>query len=80
MSNADVEKIILSSADRACLTWVKAKRSGANGQCVEIASAAGRIAIRDSKDPDGPVLIYTTSEFKAFLQGARNGEFGPFAD
>jgi hypothetical protein len=71
---------MLSIADRACLTWVKAKRSGANGQCVEVASTAGHIAIRDSKDPDGPTLVYTSSEFKAFLQGARNGEFGPFAD
>jgi Domain of unknown function (DUF397) len=32
--------------------------------------------MRDSKDPDGPILVYTVAAFKAFLDGARNGEFG----
>jgi hypothetical protein len=68
-------KITLSTSEREDLAWLKARSSTANGQCVEIASAAGNIAIRDSKDPDGPVLVYTTSEFRAFLDGARNGEF-----
>jgi hypothetical protein len=80
MSTPNTGKIILSDAERADLTWVKAQYSGSNGQCVEIASAAGRVAIRDSKDPDGPILLYTTGEFKAFLHGARNGEFDRFAD
>jgi Domain of unknown function (DUF397) len=73
-------KIVLSDAERADLIWVKAQHSGSNGQCVEIASAAGRIAIRDSKDPNGPILVYTPGEFKAFLHGAQNGEFDRFAD
>jgi hypothetical protein len=68
-------KILLSDAERAGLAWLKAQSSAGNGQCVEIASAAGRIAIRDSKDPDGPILVYTPGEFRAFLDGARNGEF-----
>lgn len=80
MSTPNTGKIILSDAERADLTWVKAQYSGSNGQCVEIASAAGRVAIRDSKDPDGPILLYTTGEFKAFLHGARSGEFDRFAD
>lgn len=65
----------MSSPERESLAWLKARSSTANGQCVEVASAAGGIAVRDSKDPDGPILIYTTSEFRAFLDGARNGEF-----
>jgi Domain of unknown function (DUF397) len=69
------EKITLSEAERRELSWLKAQCSTANGQCVEIASSAGRIAMRDSKDPDGPVLVYTPTEFSAFLEGARNGEF-----
>lgn len=69
------EKITLSDAERGALFWLKAQRSGANGQCVEIASTTGRIAMRDSKDPDGPILVYTPAEFNAFLEGARNGEF-----
>ena len=68
-------KITLSEAERASLAWLKAQPSSHNGQCVELASTAGRIAIRDSKDPNGSILVYTSDEFKAFLDGARNGEF-----
>jgi hypothetical protein len=75
MNAAPTGKITLSASEREGLAWLKAHSSTANGQCVEIASAVGNIAIRDSKDPDGPVLVYTTSEFRAFLDGARNGEF-----
>jgi hypothetical protein len=75
-----VGKIFLSAVERASLTWVKAEYSGANGQCVEIASTTGKVAMRDSKDPDGPILVYTPGEFKAFLHGARNGEFDRFAE
>ncbi len=78
MDTAMTEKIILSEAERAALTWLKAQSSSHNGQCVEIAEAVGKIAIRDSKDPDGPILVYTPAEFEAFLNGARNGEFDRF--
>jgi Domain of unknown function (DUF397) len=80
MSTVKTGKIILSDAERASLTWVKAQYSGSNGQCVEIASAPGKIAIRDSKDPDGPILVYTPGEFRTFLHGARNGKFDRLAD
>jgi hypothetical protein len=33
------------------------------------------LAMPDSKDPDGPVLMYTPSEWHAFLDGAKKGEF-----
>jgi hypothetical protein len=72
-------KVMLSQPERASLVWRKAQRSTANGQCVEIASADGRVAIRDSKDPDGPILVYTRAEFSAFLEGAGNGEFDQLA-
>jgi hypothetical protein len=65
----------VSDAERAHLTWQKASASTSYGQCVELASAADGIAMRDSKDPDGPILLYTRAEFKAFLDGARNGDF-----
>jgi hypothetical protein len=35
----------------------------------------GGVAVRDSKDPSGPILRYTPLEFAAFLHGARAGEF-----
>ncbi len=34
------------------------------------------VAIRDSKDPDGPALVFTADEWRAFVSGARAGEFG----
>jgi hypothetical protein len=72
-------KITLTEAERAGLAWLKAQASSHNGACVEIAEAAGKVAMRDSKDPDGPILVYSPAEFKAFLSGARNGEFDHFA-
>ena len=44
-------------------------------QCVELAAVDGDIAVRDSKDPAGPVLHFTRGEMLAFLQGAKAGEF-----
>ena len=68
-------KLTLNDSERSALVWRKAQRSTANGACVEVASAAGKVVIRDSKDPYGPVLVYTPDEFSAFLDGARKGEF-----
>lgn len=68
-------KISLTESERRNLAWGKAQRSTNNGECVQIASTAGKIAVRDSKDPNGPILVYTPAEFSAFLDGARNGEF-----
>lgn len=49
---------------------------GANTDCVEVAHTAdGGRAIRDSKDPNGPVLFFTPTEWKAFASGVRGGEF-----
>ncbi len=75
MSTAKAGKIALSDEERAGLRWIKAQASTHNGACVEVAAAGGKIAMRDSKDPGGPVLVYTPTEFSAFLDGARNGEF-----
>jgi hypothetical protein len=47
--------------------------------CVEVAAIDGGIAVRDSKDPAGPVLHFTRGEILAFLQGAKAGEFDDMA-
>ena len=57
------------------MAWRKAQCSVANGACVELAPVNGMVAVRDSKDPDGPVLMYTAAEWHAFLHGAKAGEF-----
>jgi len=51
------------------LTWRKASYSGSNGGgCVEVAHASDAvIAVRDSKDPDGPRLAFTSNDWRAFL-------------
>ncbi len=59
--------------------WVKSSLSFSNGNCVEVADlTGGGIGVRDSKDPAGPILRFTPSEWDAFLGGVRNGEFDGF--
>lgn len=56
--------------------WVKSSRSGANGNCVEVAKLPdGTVAVRDSKNPDGGVLVFTRPEWDAFLGGVLDGDF-----
>lgn len=58
------------------VSWRKSKRSGALGNCVEVAALpSGEIAVRNSRFPDGPALVYTRAEIAAFLSGAKDGEF-----
>ncbi|MEU0394949.1 DUF397 domain-containing protein [Streptomyces sp. NPDC006208] len=56
--------------------WIKSSRSNATGNCVEMASLpGGYVAVRNSRDPQGPALVYTRDEIAAFVTGAREGDF-----
>jgi len=55
--------------------WRKSSVSGNNGACLEVAKTQDGRAVRDSKDPDGPVLTFTQTEWIAFIAGAKAGEF-----
>ena len=56
--------------------WVKSSHSNAEGNCVEVAAlVGGGVAVRNSRDPEGPALVYTPDELAAFLAGAKDGEF-----
>lgn len=56
--------------------WRKSRYSGAVGNCVEVATLdTGEIAVRNSRFPNGPALVYTRDEIAAFVAGAKDGEF-----
>jgi hypothetical protein len=58
------------------LPWRKSTHSGALGNCVELAHLAdGDVVVRNSRQPDGPVLVYSRTELATFLFGAKDGEF-----
>lgn len=69
--------------DLSGANWRKSSYSGGNGgTCVEVAVLSGSkegsdrvIAVRDSRNPDGPALIFTPAEWDAFTAGTRDGEF-----
>lgn len=53
--------------------WRKSSRSSATGQCTEVAYLGAGVAGRDSKDPDGPVLLFTPTAGRAFTAGLPGG-------
>lgn len=56
--------------------WRRSTRSGAAGNCVEVAVVdGGDIAVRNSRFPAGPALVYTRAELAAFVAGVKDGEF-----
>ncbi|NVI85813.1 DUF397 domain-containing protein [Actinomadura sp. BRA 177] len=60
--------------DLSTAKWIKASRSSNNGgDCVELARIAGTVAIRDSKDPDGPKLLLTPRSLRGLTQALKNG-------
>ena len=64
----------------AAIKWTKPNSCNtATGPCVEVADLPdGRVGVRNSKDPRGPILRFTPEEWRAFLGGARLGEFDGF--
>jgi hypothetical protein len=66
---------VSSDNERLNLNWRKARRSMNNGNCTEVATTTGMVAVRDSKDPQGPVLFYPATSWASFLSSARTGRF-----
>lgn len=71
----EAEKEALYAMDISGATWVSAGGDPAEGQ-VELAFLeGGAVAMRNSAEPEGPVLRYTPAEWEAFRLGAIDGEF-----
>jgi hypothetical protein len=67
-------------ADQLPVTWRKSRWSNPSGNCVEVAALPdGAIAVRNSRYPSGPALVYSRAEIAAFLAGVRDGEFDDLA-
>ena len=63
-------------ADQLLVTWRKSRQSNPSGNCVEVAALPdGGVALRNSRYPSGPALVYTRAEISAFLAGVKGGEF-----
>ncbi|TQM66477.1 uncharacterized protein DUF397 [Actinomadura hallensis] len=57
--------------DLSNVAWRKSSRStSTGGNCVELAGVAGAVAVRDSKDPEGPVLLLTRAALRTAVQSA----------
>ena len=68
----------LAAARRSATTvsWRTSSASGTNGACVQVAHVAGRVWVRDSKDPDGPVLKLPHEGWGAFVDVLRYAKVG----
>ncbi|WP_190132005.1 DUF397 domain-containing protein [Streptomyces mashuensis] len=66
----------MAASDIHDVVWRKSRYSNSQGSCVEFAKLpGGGIAVRNSRHPDGPALVYTPAEIEAMLLGIKDGEF-----
>jgi hypothetical protein len=65
------------TVDLSRAAWRKSTYSGSGGECIEVADGfPGIMPVRDSKDPQGPALVFSTDAFATFVAGVKRGEFG----
>ncbi|MEV0807220.1 DUF397 domain-containing protein [Micromonospora sp. NPDC050200] len=66
----------MEELNTARVTWRKSTRSNGSGDCVEVAdNLAGKIGLRDSKDPIGPILAFSQAAWSHFVAGVKHGTF-----
>lgn len=66
----------MTGTDLSGAVWRKSSHSMQNGECVEVAAvAANRVAVRDSKNPDGPKLVFSAADWSTFIFRVKAGAF-----
>ncbi len=65
----------MAALDLTRAAWRTSARSSGNGNCVEVAILDTAVAVRDTKDRGGPVLVFAPAGWSAFIAGAKDGEF-----
>ncbi|MGA5637590.1 DUF397 domain-containing protein [Streptomyces cinereoruber] len=67
----------IECAPLGAASWRKSSHSGdTGGNCIEVADLAAHIAVRDSKNPEGPAFLATPAAFTAFVTAAAEGRIG----
>jgi hypothetical protein len=70
----------MPASELPSVSWRKSRRSNPSGNCVELAELPdGQVALRNSRFPEGPVLVYTRAEIAALVGGVRDGDFDHLA-
>jgi hypothetical protein len=68
--------VVVATSELPDARWRRSRASNATGNCVEVVGLpGGAVAVRHSRSPAGPALVYTREEMAAFVEGVRAGEF-----
>ncbi|MEU6745752.1 DUF397 domain-containing protein [Spirillospora sp. NPDC046719] len=66
----------MSGQETSTARWRTSSHSSGQGtECVEVGDMARRVVARDSKDPSGPVLAFSTGEWSVFLRDVKRGRY-----
>ena len=66
----------MPAPDLSRARWFKSTFSGTETECIEVAAGLTEVVpVRDSKDPQGPALVFAADAWRAFVGGVRGGEF-----
>ncbi|MEU3569248.1 DUF397 domain-containing protein [Kitasatospora sp. NPDC036755] len=68
---------MIPPVDLSGAAWFKSSYSNNGGTCIEVAPGfPGLMPVRDSKDPQGPALVFPAEAWASFVTAVRHGEFG----
>jgi hypothetical protein len=75
MNTIDKGAITMNSIDLSGAQWRKSRYSNGQASCVEVKIAVAAVAVRDTKDRTGPMLVFSPQEWRAFTACVQRGEF-----